>query len=368
MKYLSVVAIVFSLMCSCKEPEHVKNILPLEPEAVQTFSISSDTVIIGKEGTRIKFPQGCFVDSAGNSVSKPVIITLKEFYSLQDFVKNRLSTTTTDGQLLTSSGMIFLEAKSGTRSLQLKKAFPATIMFPRMVSSNVANLFSGERGKNDEIQWKPLDPVYYDTIVMVKETLWPTSDIFSEAIYLQEVGEVKRNVQFVIGPDTIGLTIENRKQFDKILSRTSEFSRPIVKPLREKNKYIKLELSGTPKFYIFETTNLGYINCDIFVKEELYPFTVQVEDRESDVFIIVDSLHSVIYPDSVVNLRINNELKVSKFFSLPKNKSITIVSYRAADKNRHYFGLIKSNTSKNEIMLHQESKTLDQIKDAIKQL
>lgn len=117
-----------------------------------------------------------------------------------------------------------------------------------------------------------------------------------------------------------------------------------------------------------ETTSLGYINCDIFVEGELYPFTVQVKDIESDVFIILDSLNSVIYPNSAVNIRVDNDVTASRIFNLPKNKAVTIVSYKADAENRHQFGITKSNTSKKEVLIDQEIKTLNQIKDAIKQL
>ncbi len=357
-------------MTSCKEQDEVKNILTLETEPAQTYSITlpKDTIIIGKKGTRIRLPQGCFVDSTGKQITGPVKITLKEYYSIQDFIGNRLSTKTTDGRILTSSGMIFLEAKSENKSLQLKDTSPATIMFPRLVDSDVANLFIGQVGNNNEMQWQQLEPVHYDTIVIVKEVLRPMSDGVVEELYKEKLAEVEMELQFVIGSDTIPLTDGNQKQFDKLLRRTSGYINPGFKPVRERKKYTRLKMYDTLKFYIFETSSLGYINCDIFVEEKLYPFTVQVKDTESDVFIVLDSLNSVIYPDSVINVRINNTVKSSRLFNLPKNKSITVVSYRADEGNGYHFGVTRSNTSKKEVMINDKPKTLDEIKDAIKQL
>jgi hypothetical protein len=160
----------------------------------------------------------------------------------------------------------------------------------------------------------------------------------------------------VIGLDTIALTEQNRKLFDKILLRTPEYSSPRVKTY-ERFPY-----------YVFETTSLGFINCDIFVEEELYPFTVQVTDSESDVFIILDSLHAIVYPDTSIVKRINNEMKTSQRFTLPTNKAVTVVSYRTGEANRHYFVVTKSNTSKKEISVELQLKTLNEIKEAIKQL
>lgn len=370
MKYPHIVAIasVLWLITSCTERKETRDVIPLEAEPEQTWlvNLSKDTIIVGNKGTRIKFPQSCFVDSAGSEITDQVKITLKEYYTIQDFISNRLSTATTDGQILQSSGMIFLEARSGNKSLRIKDTSPVTIMFPRVVDADVANLFLGETGNYGEMKWQLLEPVHNDTIVIVKETLTPKRGL--EEIYLEKFGEVEMQVQFVIGPDTIPMTDQNQKSFEKILRRTSGYFYSTVKPLREKKEYITLEMRDTLQFYIFETASLGFINCDIFVKDELYPFTVQIGNAESDVFIVLDSLNSVMYPDSVVNTRINDNVTSSRVFKLPKNKAVTIISYRSDQEGGHQLGVTKSNTSKKEISVEQETKTLDQIRNLIKNL
>jgi hypothetical protein len=369
MKYYLIIAIVLWLMSACRDRDDIKHGLPLETEAAQTFLVDAakDTVVVGRKGTRIKFPKNCFVDSTGKEIKGQVEITLKEFNNIRDFISNRLSTTTTDGRILSSSGMVFLDARAGNSSLRLKDASPLTIMFPRIVDSDIANLFSGQAGENDEIQWELLEPVHYDTTVIVKEISDLMSEMDSFELYQDNVGKTIE-VQFVIGPDTIPLTDQNQKSFDNILSRTSRYTDLKAKALRDKNEYTRLKTQNTLQFYIFETTTLGYLNCDIFIKDELHPFTVQLTNAESTVFIILDSLNAIIYPGSATNVSVNNDVNASRVFNLPKNKSVTVVSYRVDNNSRYYFGLTKSNTSMTKLSVTQEERTLDQIKETIGQL
>ena len=71
---------------------------------VQEFAIRTDRdeVIVGKEGTRLRIPAGCFEGATGN-----VHIKLQEFYAYADMIAGRLSMRSNERQLV-SGGMLYL--------------------------------------------------------------------------------------------------------------------------------------------------------------------------------------------------------------------------------------------------------------------
>lgn len=94
-----------------------KTSLPL-----QLFKINAtrDTTITGEQGTKLLIKANSFVDSMNKPVKGQIIIALKECYTLEDMLKERL-TTMANGKILESGGMIYIEARSGEKQLNLKK-------------------------------------------------------------------------------------------------------------------------------------------------------------------------------------------------------------------------------------------------------
>lgn len=365
MKYPLVIVLLAGLLYSCAQHESRTPHLPFDEEKPQTFSVnpSNDTLIIGHKGTRIKFRKNGFIDSLGQQISEPVTIVLKEFYTIEDFINNRLSTRTTDGRLLSSSGMIYLEATSGNKTLQIKESAPATLMFPRIIKSSVANLFSGQRGKHDEIEWHQLQPVHVDTTLFVRDVVVGASELAR----VDDDGFVKIEVYAVIGPDTTQLTETNRTAFENVLRRRTGLSYTAYKAKLAKDRTARLEMFEKFNYYVFQTNQLGFINCDIFIKEELYPFSVQSTEA-TEIVIIVDSLNSVIYPDAISRTSSDDEIHMSVQFKLPDDKAVTVVSYKIDKTNGYRFDMTRSNTSKKQVTVKLQPTTLEEMKLAIKSL
>jgi hypothetical protein len=81
----------------------------------QQFTVSNkrDTIITGRDGTALLIPAYAF---AGND---EVVITMKEYYSYQDIVTNKLSTLSNDEQLITG-GMLHLMATINGKEVDLQ--------------------------------------------------------------------------------------------------------------------------------------------------------------------------------------------------------------------------------------------------------
>jgi hypothetical protein len=354
MYFLSILSFA---VVSCRRNDSLEQ-LPTNDKAItQVFNINSkrDTTIVGKKGTIIKFRENSFLNSSGQEIDGEIQISIEEFYTIGDFINNRLSTNTTDGRILKSSGMVFIQAKADTSTLRLKNDHPMTIMFKSVQESPTANLFSGQSGKYNEIKWSLLEPVHNDTIVIRKETLTRVDYAFDN---------IEIELITLIGKDTIVRTPENEKYFDKFKLRLKEDER------YSRNRRLAIGDSVTTyysndidpnRFYIFETINLGYLNCDIFIEEELHDLSIKLDNSTSAMLLVLDSLNSVIYPDSI------NELTNDYIFKVPNNIAISIVAYRKLNE-KHFFKIerTKSDSQTKQITLNEAP--LDEIRNEIKKL
>ena len=115
----------------------------------QVFDVknNAETIIKAKDGTEIIIPANTFVE-------KNVQLELKEFYSTLDILSSNLSTKA-NGEMLETSGMIFLEATSEGKKVEPKNEF--TIKFKKMSESQNFQLFDGNRNQTDlDMNWNVL--------------------------------------------------------------------------------------------------------------------------------------------------------------------------------------------------------------------
>ncbi len=119
-----------------------KTSLPLQ---LFTIKANRDTTITGEQGTKLVIKANSFVDSINNSPAGQITISLKECYTLEDMLKERL-TTMANNKILESGGMVYIDAKSGSKQLKLKK-FEEIEMYnpiPEVMADNNMCVFYGE--------------------------------------------------------------------------------------------------------------------------------------------------------------------------------------------------------------------------------
>lgn len=107
----------------------------------QLFTIDNrfDTLLVCAEGTRLSIPAGAF--AGGND---KISIEVKEFYTYQDMIANKLSTTS-NGQQLVSDGMLSVKAIRDGKEVDLTGLKPMQIVMPRRDSSEDMQLFTGKQ-------------------------------------------------------------------------------------------------------------------------------------------------------------------------------------------------------------------------------
>lgn len=122
----------------------------------ETFVINPnrDTLIVGKEGTKIFIPAGSFRTKDPNA---PIELKLTEFYKMSDFVLNDLSTTTTINELLESGGTINIEAFSGNEKLELDDLATIEVSFKNRQEDDEMQAFYGYEGES-VTKWSTQEP------------------------------------------------------------------------------------------------------------------------------------------------------------------------------------------------------------------
>lgn len=171
-----IVAFAALLLVSCKDDTKTKA-QPEKPEAapliaedtgknafttenieMQLFTIDAAKggIVKGKNGTQLIIPINTFVTADGKSVTGKVTIGLKEALSMSDIVFGGL-TTTSDGKVLSTGGMLYIEAKQGDDKLEIADSKSIKTSVPTKDYKSEMLLFTGEQDENGSINW--VDPV-----------------------------------------------------------------------------------------------------------------------------------------------------------------------------------------------------------------
>jgi hypothetical protein len=112
--------------------------------AIQTFTIDNKktNTIKAARGTEILIPAGSLVTADGKPVENAQLEVVEAF-SLDEFVTSGLATIS-NGQLLISNGMAYINAKAGNENLQLKEGASLTVSMPTMSNPAGFQLFTGD--------------------------------------------------------------------------------------------------------------------------------------------------------------------------------------------------------------------------------
>lgn len=132
----------------------------------QLFQIDSrqDNVIEGEHGTIILFPKGCFMDANGDIVEENVKIELAEALTLQDMLLSNL-TTTANGKLLETDGMIYFNATANGKQLTVNQEIPVYIEIPTHQKRPGMKAYKGSRDENGNMNWT--DPKELDNYLVI---------------------------------------------------------------------------------------------------------------------------------------------------------------------------------------------------------
>lgn len=382
----------------------------------QLFSIPSnkDTTLICNEGTIIKIKANSFVSQqTGQSITEPINFKVAEYYKISDILLSNLSTTS-NGQLLETAGMVNINVTSNNQPLKLMKGKTIEISFPTKKKENDMQLFSGSWEDNMHIDWtaQSSDKNNSQQIFTVVEEM-PTFnggerklfDYLSKTVkYPEQAKELGVQgtvyVAFVINEN--GEVIEPRvvrgvtseldlAALDAIKKMPNwipgkqrgqnvsvQFTLPVKFNLgdtsligdgtfkeRFEQSYtdttIQKASSGNIMYYVFNSTDLGWINCDRFLNiNPKINFVVKLDKDIETVKIIFDRYKSImdVFP-------VNGNYT---FKGVPSGEKITIVAIKRVD-DKPYLSVKETQTStKVEKELTFQPVTMETLKTEIKKL
>ncbi|MFT3933227.1 MAG: cytochrome c [Chitinophagaceae bacterium] len=136
------------LLTACQQTGKKLNSLlnkSLLPSQVFTINIDRDTTLKTANGAFISIPQGALSGVDGATVQ----LELKEAYTIEQIVKAGL-TTQSNGQPLSSGGMIYINAIGG-KPIKIAKALSIKIPTPSL--DKRMQLFKGDTDRNGNINW-----------------------------------------------------------------------------------------------------------------------------------------------------------------------------------------------------------------------
>jgi cytochrome c2 len=149
------------------------------PTQVFHINPNKDTVIETQNGIVFAIPAGAFVGA-----EDPFTLEIREAITPMDIMKGGLSTTS-NGELLETGGMFYINARNGETSLKINAEKPVYANVPTNEIKPGMMLFEGERRPDGSINWKNPKPM--------EKQLIPV-DIFSLNFYpegfLEKVAEL----------------------------------------------------------------------------------------------------------------------------------------------------------------------------------
>lgn len=366
--------LIFSIvMLSCQKE---KSSLPIKENSItissqlktdklQTFEfiLKNDTLISGKEGTKIWIPRDLFENYSNGKIT----FELKEFYSKEDMILNGLSTVTDKDELLESSGMFYVNFKEGNKQLKIKNGKSYKVEIPNKPLAE-SNIYYND---NDSIfRWELSDNKIYTEI----------SDIIRNLEYFKSGKNEYENIpdKFKKRVAIDSLEIVKKRDSLKYLKIIDEDKKKSIEALIESNsgwdilledqnltKEEKIErynfYRNQNQIYSFTSDKLGWINID---KILAYEVEKEIKFRNTNHELKYFSLN-LIYQNnqSILNYNLNPFEIHSSLIKI--DGKIKVIIYANSENKIMYDSFYIDKNSKSEFDLNFKETTLDKLKQEL---
>jgi hypothetical protein len=426
MKRALIILLIFSTLISCNSINEKPLSERLDKE-VEYFKINNsiDTLIEGKEGTIIFIEKESFINKLGNTITDSIEVTLKEIYHTSDIITQNISMKS-EGNILETAGMIELKAYSNNDELELRFDKDLIVHFPKKGINQNMNLFYGVSDSSDIVEWKleesstyrllniiqiwytKYEFIDYSTLYLsngrnAQDTLYQHFDFTEDEI--EELLNKTVDATYFIFDDgemefmQIKGSKISRKLKEKITKKVKSFPRckpytiegdPIDMPgffktftkvippkYKSKENYIaqledKLKASNSTKkglelaelqYYIFDSRNLGWMNCDKFIDSlsERIDYVVEVP-RSKNVFA------KIVFRNYKTVMTGNEKSGKFIFENLPLDEAVKIVVIDEK-RGKPLLKIVDTKTSKKPIeILKLTEYTFEELQEKLKEL
>ena len=210
--------------------------LTSKPSEFHTINCDKDTVLIASEGSKFFIESSSFIDSSGKIITGTITFEVKECYSTYDFLREGLSTATTDGKMyLETGGMFYMQASKNNSKLSLRKGYEIGFT-PNYETPERMNLYYGNRDTQNNIAWEldkvgkipspvliamrgryggVLNPWFYKNYRLQKETMLALYDTTWQTHFTSYFGKIYGNRSC---SDQTGAILEACENFNDYLA------------------------------------------------------------------------------------------------------------------------------------------------------
>jgi hypothetical protein len=289
-----------------------------------------DTSITGTKGTIVEIKAESFVNARGKTVAGTVRFEVTEYMNKSEFIYARLSTNANKGGALESKGILLLKAYSNNETLSLAKEKMIRFQIPTNSIKENMKLFSGVRDVHGNVKW------YERNNKITKRKIRKSE---------KKLAKIKKENKQRVCVDVMDTaTIEQE---------TSLFAEGLAH-----DKVNRVE------YYIFNTTQLGYINAARFVQTKSSKPKFILEDKKfekSNVNLVFKNYNSML-PGIVENGKVD-------FGNVPIGEDVTIVAIRMENGiPMLYMEEIKTTRGKSELLVKFKPVSFAELKEEMKKL
>jgi hypothetical protein len=275
----------------------------------QVFNVplKSEIILEGEKGTIIRIPEGAFNCSYENG-NDSVKIELQEYYSLLDFISDRLSTVS-NGNLLTSGGMVNIEVFKEDNKISLKNGVDIELEFPKL-SDKRYYTFYGERTENGGMNW--VSDKRQVAISNKQEEYGATIGLDGESLMVvgkEEADERNRKIQFNPLTERFGILTEAEKE------KIEKYYQEQERIEQQKEKYYNL----------LKASRLNYINCDEYIRDPSSTVIVYQVDIENTDIELTSAYLVFKNTNSVIELSRLADLTFGISARLPLNENVELM-------------------------------------------
>ncbi len=291
---------------------------------IAIFDQSQSKAMLTDKHTLLLVQEETFVRKDG-TVPTEVNLSVQEFYDIKSIMAAKLNTKTTSGTWLESGGMLYIEASDEKgESLDLQK--PITIGVPREDSIGYKSdmqLYNGVESANG-IKWELNNIPTYQK---------PSKIDFKQLAV--EVGKEVGNFALDEISETSGAAKAGVKLFRFFANNNKSIKGEDKRIYNKgvKNGEINAEKAEEKKKYLFNVTQMGYVNCDRSALADYPGKDITVKLKKVDIglgseiiYLIFPSINSLTAPDGYDRFS-----SYDTFEKIPEGIDIVLISLKIID-------------------------------------
>lgn len=399
--------------------------LDVEP-TVLFINSGEDNLVQGNEGTVIFIEKNSLVYENGSYPDTLVQLQIKEYYKNSSIISQPLTTVSDNGKLLKSGGMIRLDANADGKVLRLKKGKEIIIHFPKNGSKEIMDMFSGQTDESGNIVWK-MEKTSKAKLTQNIVTWYTKYDFLDSPSLYQLNGDniydwirdnfklTETEKQYFLYKDiNLHYTVNSNGEFENIhfkkeirkniskkylkIMESAPKCRPYTikgkpidmpgwlaigvnvippkyadnksylnkireKTVQNKGKSINMLSKMELNYYIFNSKQMGWINCDKFLNDPNPKVNIVVSVADP-----VDDMLKFVFKDYKSFIAGRFENGAYYFDNIPKDKEITlmVLRYRKGKALVGFKEFISDNMTIDNIELREV--TIDELNKELEKL